>query len=150
MTWESKKMKPNEKLKQLREAEQLSQAEFGKKYGLKDFNIAHMERERQKIPTKLAIQLEREYGISSSWWETGEGHMYLSEITITDEEVKARIALSGLTSDELNEIFEVYKENKEILKLLLRALKGDEEAIINLQAFLKVVLKIKKSDKLNQ
>lgn len=66
----------NKRLKQIRKEQHLTQAEFGKRIGLKGNYIYILESATQPITDNVVNNVCREFGIREEWLRTGNGAMY--------------------------------------------------------------------------
>lgn len=66
----------NTRLKQIRKEQHLTQAEFGKRIGLKGNYIYILESATQPITDNVVTNVCREFGIREEWLRTGNGEMY--------------------------------------------------------------------------
>ncbi|WP_251447812.1 helix-turn-helix domain-containing protein [Vermiculatibacterium agrestimuris] len=84
----------NERIKKLRKALGLTQAEFGSRISMKQNTIALIEGGRN-TSNQTIFAICREFGVSESWLRTGEGEMFSP--TSRDQEITAFVdrALAG-------------------------------------------------------
>ena len=81
-------MKPREKIKELRKNPKISQQGLANKLNVPVDHIKSFESGKQKvISDELALALEKEYKIPFKWWKTGEGDMYLNELSPEEKEI---------------------------------------------------------------
>ena len=81
-------MKPREKIKELRKNPKISQQGLANKLNVPGDHIKSFESGKQKvISDELALALEKEYKIPFKWWKTGEGDMYLNELSPEEKEI---------------------------------------------------------------
>ena len=67
----------NERIRQLRNALKLSQAEFGAKIGLSQNYIWMIEKGERTPSDRTISDICREFNVSLAWLEDGEGEMYV-------------------------------------------------------------------------
>lgn len=63
----------NARIKAIRKAAKLTQEEFGARIGIKQNSVAQIESGRRNPSSQLILSICREFGISRTWLETGEG-----------------------------------------------------------------------------
>ena len=115
----------NDRIKILREAEELSQAKFGEKISLERSSISLMERKQRNVTDRVVSDICRVFGVNRDWLMTGEGDLY----TTIDEKF---VYMSANASDNSDDII------KELTKILW-SLDVDE-----IKALKSVLSKIKK------
>ena len=67
----------NNRIKQIRKSLGLTQAEFGKRLGLKQNSIALIESGERNTSEQTIHSLEREVNVQEKWLRTGEGQPYI-------------------------------------------------------------------------
>lgn len=67
----------NNRIKQIRKSLGLTQAEFGKRLGLKQNSIALIESGERNPSEQTIHSLEREFNVQEKWLRTGEGEPYI-------------------------------------------------------------------------
>ena len=65
-----------ERIKEVRKAHGLTQAEFGKKIGVKGNTITCYEKGIREPSNAIIRAIAREFGVDESWLLTGEGEMF--------------------------------------------------------------------------
>jgi len=63
------------RIKELREAKNLTQNEFCDKIGIKQTNLSHIENKGIKISVGIISKIVSNFDISATWLLTGEGDM---------------------------------------------------------------------------
>lgn len=86
----------NERIKQLRKALKLTQAEFAARLGLKQSAISLLESGDNSVTTSNVVAICRTFGCVEEWLRTGEGEMFPPR---TREEELAAAFASVLTDD---------------------------------------------------
>jgi len=64
------------RLKEVRKALNLSQAEFGRKLGVMDSAISRWESGDRNIPDSAIMLMVSKFGVSETWLRTGSGEMF--------------------------------------------------------------------------
>lgn len=82
----------NERIKQLRKALGLTQAEFGSRISMKQNTVAQIEGGRNTSKQTI-FAICREFGVNEEWLRTGTGEMFN---TVSDTEMEALAQLYGL------------------------------------------------------
>ena len=75
----------NNRIKEIREAVNLSRAKFGDKLGLSGDVINNLERGRIEIKDDRILSICRTFNVNENWLRTGEGEMFL--VAPIDEEI---------------------------------------------------------------
>lgn len=83
----------NERIKNLRIALHLSQAELGKRLGVTGTAISRMEIGNRNITEQMILAICREFNVREEWLRTGNGEMFLD--FTEDEFSKAAATLSN-------------------------------------------------------
>lgn len=68
----------NERIKQLRRDQALTQREFGEKLGMKQNTIATWEMGRGRPSSRAVRTMCRQFHVREAWLRDGEGEMYLT------------------------------------------------------------------------
>ncbi|MDD7543010.1 MAG: helix-turn-helix transcriptional regulator [Peptoniphilaceae bacterium] len=71
----------NERVKEIRQALELSGAKFGEALGVSRMAISLIETGKNNLTEAMLLAICREYGVNENWLRTGEGEMFRS----TDE-----------------------------------------------------------------
>lgn len=66
----------NDRLKSIRKAKGMSQAEFGKQLGVMDSTVSRWESGDREIPDSAILSICREFGVNEVWLRTGYGEMF--------------------------------------------------------------------------
>lgn len=66
-----------DRIKKIRNALGLSQSEFGERIGVKKSAISGIETGRQSLASQMSHSVCREFHVSETWLETGEGEMFM-------------------------------------------------------------------------
>lgn len=66
----------NNRLKDIRKAEKLSQDDFGQRIGVTGTALSRWESGDRKIPDSAILNICREFGVNETWLRTGYGDMY--------------------------------------------------------------------------
>lgn len=80
----------NERIKALRKALNLTQAEFGEKLGIKKSSISQIESGANSVTESNVLAICREFHVNESWLRTGEGEMFVA--TSRDDDIAAFVA----------------------------------------------------------
>lgn len=77
-------MEMRDRIKQIRKAANMTQAEFSVALGLSPTSAAGWEKKDAQIPTEpMRLLICKTFGINKSWLETGEGEMMADPIKAT-------------------------------------------------------------------
>jgi transcriptional regulator with XRE-family HTH domain len=68
----------NARVKAVRKAKRLNQAEFGKAIGLRQVAISKLEQEGSTVTPKNILLICQKFHVSQQWLENGEGEMFLT------------------------------------------------------------------------
>jgi len=68
----------NDRLKQIRNALDLSQEVFGARIGLKGSSVSYIESGRSTVTRQNELAICREFGVNETWLRTGEGDMFVA------------------------------------------------------------------------
>lgn len=113
-----------ERIKQVRKAHELTQAEFGERLGVKGNTVTGYETGLRTPSSAIITAICREFNVSDTWLRTGEGEMFIQlsrDAQITkfvgealrgespSDQQRFLNALSGATSEELHAIAEFAK-----------------------------------------
>lgn len=104
----------NNRLKELRRKEHLSQKEFGERVFLSQDQISLLELGKRKITERTINDICREFNVNRVWLETGKGDMYidcLKDLAV-EEEVK----------EITNMLFELDEEDRKAISNLINSL----------------------------
>lgn len=86
-----------ERLKELRIALGISQAELGERIGVSRAAISRLESGSNNFTNQMVTSICREFGVSEEWLRTGVGDMYLE---MSRAEKAAKIVGSALNTDD--------------------------------------------------
>ncbi len=67
----------NARVKAVRKAKRLKQAEFGEAIGLRQVAVSKLEQEGNTVTPKNILLICQKFHVSRDWLETGEGDMFL-------------------------------------------------------------------------
>lgn len=105
----------NERIKEIRKSENLTQQKFADKLGVKRNTVAQWELGINALTPQVITSICREFNISEEWLRTGNGEKYVEEdiefskicskIGIKDEKAKKAITEYWHLSDEDKELF---------------------------------------------
>jgi phage repressor protein C with HTH and peptisase S24 domain len=79
-------MQPCDRIKQLREANDLSQLKFGNILGFELHKIRDIERGKQKVTLEIAMAIEENFPVTHKWIMTGEEEGILPQLKKTNHE----------------------------------------------------------------
>ena len=89
-----------ERIRQLRKALNLSQADFGKKVGVTFSTIGGYEQGRRNVSSAVFKSICREYNVNEEWLRTGKGEMFNKEED-TEDNVKLGGELYQISQDKM-------------------------------------------------
>lgn len=93
-----------ERLREFRTLKDMSQEDIAKKLNISPSHVANLESGRKKFTTRLINDLIREFNISKSWIENGEGDMFnKSNEIILDDEMKEMLELYNNLDDDMKD-----------------------------------------------
>ena len=75
-------MSINDRIRQVRQTLNLTQAAFGKRVAISTSYLAGMELGTKKINDRVIRLIAMEYGVDEHWLRTGEGAMYSEDIDV--------------------------------------------------------------------
>lgn len=111
-----------DRIKKIRNALGLSQSEFGERIGVKKSAISGIETGRQSLASQMSHSVCREFHVSETWLETGEGEMFVKEDDFSLDqflkdhdadqlEVQIVKAYFELPADMRRQLIEAFKAN---------------------------------------
>ena len=111
-----------DRIKKIRNALGLSQSEFGERIGVKKSAISGIETGRQSLASQMSHSVCREFHVSETWLETGEGEMFekdedfsldqfLKDHDADQLEVQIVKAYFELPADMRRQLIASFKEN---------------------------------------
>lgn len=112
-------MELNERLKELRKNENLSQKEFGKKIFLSQDQISLLEKGKRNLTERTVNDICREYSVNKEWLVNGTGDMYLD--CLKDLNIEKEI------KDITNMLFELDEEDRDAITNMITLLKKKKE-----------------------
>jgi len=71
----------NTRIKEAREALELSQNDFAERLGLQRNSISLIENGKRNASSRTLNDICREFGINESWLRTGDGEMFVNSTT---------------------------------------------------------------------
>lgn len=80
----------NERIKALRKALNLTQAEFGEKIGIKKNSVSQIESGVNSVTEPNILSICREFHVNETWLRTGDGEMFVQ--TSRDDDIAAFVA----------------------------------------------------------
>lgn len=109
------KISINARVKAIRKAKGLSQAEFGKAISLKQGGVSYIEQEGNTVTEQNIALICQKFRVRREWLVNGEGEMFLSgepgifaefakEYKLTSQEQEVAKYLLGLSEDERSNI----------------------------------------------
>lgn len=104
-----------ERIRQLRKALNLSQADFGEKVGVTFGTIGGYEQGRRNVSSAVFKSICREYNVNEEWLRTGKGEMFNKEDT--EDNVKLGGELYQISQDKkllrfIDEYLKLSNENQ--------------------------------------
>ena len=117
----------NERIRQIREMNNLSRQAFGERIGVSGDTINNIERGRSKIQGTIIKLICNEFNINRVWLETGEGEMKAPDSDSIAKAVADFLKEEGEESNSaLAEFIENYlkldEDNKKVIRTLIKAL----------------------------
>lgn len=97
----------NERLKQIRKSQNLSQKQFAELLSLSQNYISYLEKGVRDLNDRVINEICKEFNINKEWFLTGKGEMFndiLDSFDIEDKEIKEFVKLF-LESDEETRIY---------------------------------------------
>jgi transcriptional regulator with XRE-family HTH domain len=128
----------NERLKAVRKALKLSQAEFGGRIGVQNNTISRLESGERNFTDQMILSLCKEYAINEEWLRTGVGEMFKS----TENPVIKQLAAEYHMSEKERLLFETAVETYFSLPELYRRVVAD-----SLATYLNIYIAAKEKDK---
>ena len=122
----------NERLKQLRNALNLTQQALADKLGVKRNTVGQWECGRNDPSDAAIVSICREFSVNESWLRTGEGDMFI--LKSKDEEISAFLGeiMEASDSNALKRLIRAmarltYEEREVIQKIMDEAYKANNE-----------------------
>lgn len=107
----------NERIKQIRREQGLTQAEFAERIGLKQNSIALIESGKRNISDQAVLSICREYGVNEEWLRTGDGDKFIPD---SNDELEA-----------LAKKYDLSNADQVLIEKYVNLKPGSREAIIN-------------------
>lgn len=109
----------NDRIKEIRKAEKLTQKAFADILGIKQNTVASYEMGRIGISDAIINSICREFSINEDWLRTGHGEMY----KMGEDKLEMYLGKISMGNDEfIKDIIEIYMEldqsSKDALKLI--------------------------------
>lgn len=121
-------MNMNDRVKQIRKALGMNQADFGSRIGLRNTAISKIENGENGVTDQTLVSICREFRVDERWFRSGEGEMF---IAMNESEELAAYCADLINGDE-PDIAKVIlnwsrlsDEDKAFLRRLIRQLFGD-------------------------
>lgn len=124
-------MKEGKRIKELRNALNLNQTNFGEQLGLKQTTIAGYENNHRELTDRTISDICRVFNVNEEWLRTGDGPMFRPKKGL-DNELAEHIADLIKTDDELTKAFIL-----ELLKLSPEEMEVIKKILLNVNDYLK-------------
>lgn len=115
----------NERLKEVRKAEGLTQREFGRRLGVQDTAISKLESGERNLTDQMILSVCREFNINEDWLRTGEGGkdaMYSTTIDSKFEAIMQENKLDNISKNILRAFFDLPPKKREYASDFIYAL----------------------------
>ncbi len=122
----------SERIKELRKALGLNQADFAAPLGLRQSTIGNYESGSRGISDATILAICREYGASEKWLRTGDGEMFSSAPANCVSELASEYDLDLFDQNLIAEYLKLDKQSRAVLKNYIKRvyLASDDEAAI--------------------
>ena len=124
-------MKEGKRIKELRNALNLNQTNFGEQLGLKQTTIAGYENNHRELTDRTISDICRVFNVNEEWLRTGDGPMFRPKKGL-DNELAEHIADLIKTDDELTKVFIL-----ELLKLSPEEMEVIKKILLNVSDYMK-------------
>ena len=124
-------MKKGKRIKELRNALNLNQTNFGEQLGLKQTTIAGYENNHRELTDRTISDICRVFNVNEEWLRTGDGPMFRPKKGL-DNELAEHIADLIKTDDELTKAFIL-----ELLKLSPEEMEVIKKILLNVSDYMK-------------
>ena len=124
-------MKEGKRIKELRNALNLNQTNFGEQLGLKQTTIAGYENNHRELTDRTISDICRVFNVNEEWLRTGDGPMFRPKKGL-DNELAEHIADLIKTDDELTKAFIL-----ELLKLSPEEMEVIKNILLNVSDYMK-------------
>lgn len=124
-------MKEGKRIKELRNALNLNQTNFGEQLGLKQTTIAGYENNHRELTDRTISDICRVFNVNEEWLRTGDGPMFRPKKGL-DNELDEHIADLIKTDDELTKAFIL-----ELLKLSPEEMEVIKKILLNVSDYMK-------------
>lgn len=124
-------MKEGKRIKELRNALNLNQTNFGEQLGLKQTTIAGYENNHRELTDRTISDICRVFNVNEEWLRTGDGPMFRPKKGL-DNELAEHIAELIQTDDELTKAFIL-----ELLKLSPEEMEVIKKILLNVSDYMK-------------
>lgn len=112
-------MTANDRLKEIRNAKNLSQAKFGEIIGLSQTKIRDIEIGRQRVTPEIAKKVEEIFNVSLRWLLFEEGEMFLQDQTINSlQDLKNKYNLSAKDLELIVELLNFPEKRKNLIEFM--------------------------------
>lgn len=119
----------NERIKEIREALDLSQEAFGKRIGITRASISNMEKGTRNPSKQTIISICREFDVNNAWLKEGIGEMFSDLPNTLLDQVADEYNLDELDKMIVKGYMQLSEEKRKVIKEYLQSIfineKGD-------------------------
>lgn len=121
----------NERIKQIREKENLSQESFAKKLGVTKATISRIEGGKNKITEQMIKSICREFKVNEQWLKEGKGQMLENEEETEFEKIVIENNLNDFDKQVLENYMKLDAKEREALQKFIMSFKTINNAEID-------------------
>ena len=112
----------NERVKEIRKALKLNQADFGERLGLRNTAISKIENGENGVTDQTLKSICREFGVNESWLRTGEGDPFVPTPTTEFDRLANKYDLDDLEKKILSAYLDLGDDQRTVFQGFLKTL----------------------------
>ena len=112
----------NERIRAIRKQESLTQAEFGKKIGLKQSAVSWIEQGGNPVTDQNIRLISEAFGVNPAWLRTGEGKAQIDEEEAFIQRMIDRYQMEGLDATVIRAYLTLTREQRQTIREALQPL----------------------------
>lgn len=111
-----------ERIKELRNALDLSQDAFGKSLGVTGTAVSRIEKGERGLTEQMALSICREFRVNYFWLKEGEGDMFIGTPQSLIDELAEDYSLDELDKKIIEKYLDLQPEQRTVLKDYLKSI----------------------------
>lgn len=112
----------NNRVKDFRLSQNISQAKFAEKIGFSQSAIKDMELGKHNVSDRIILAMQQAYGINPDWLRTGEGEQYTSFSGNFIEELRTQYGIEKDDIDTIKAFIGMQKKHRDLIANFIYAL----------------------------